>query len=953
MNVLKELNFQPSDFSSPKNNIFEYDSNLGHLYFIKMESDAKLKQQFYEIHRDIWNENKSEIFIAIIDENEIIICDSKTRPEQENPIDNVKLKSFDYGENTIEAQKYIEILKKENIDNGSFWEEISKFIRERKKEKKRSPIDDDLLKNLIELRKTLLEIFKDDIIDIPQKLIDRCLFIRFIEDRLGFNNLINILREQNARQLLNIFKYYNGALNGDLFEDDGIIISDPAVLQQLERVFGEYYVYSNRQQTLVPYKFDKIPILLISHIYEKFLKKDKIDREGIVFTPENIVDFIVDDVFESENVRNKARKGEIKILDSACGSGIFLVKSFEKLLTEREQNKGQLNLKERGKLLKECIFGIDLDQNALRVAAFSLYLKIFENVDSKIIKEEVFDRYDNNLEHFMFPGLRGKNLINANSIFDDVFSEKFDLILGNPPWGYKFENADKQKIDAKWGDIVSQYQSSQCFLHQTQVWMKEDTIVGMVVNISNFTNSRARKFRAKLMTTYSILKFITLTKIKEITFEESDEPACVLIFSMKKPESHVKFLIPELTQFSKLTEIISIRDNDIIELPQEKLKDDIYWHICLLGLNKYSNLIQKIEQNSLPIEKYCILKEGSHLYSTIKNVNIEDAKRKYESKEKLGSDYYPRVRSIRTVKPFLFKLYDLVYLKHGPHLHRPKSIKLFQGDKLILTRSWPLKVALVKETIIFDNNFDILKLREKVPKSYLHVFESILNSKLGFFYLDSLYRQRPEGNFSKVNKGSLNKFPIPNLEDKGNLINDIVKNIEDIRNGKNIENNRAQIDNLVFDLYELDYYEKMQVLDYYKLQTIGRKSLVLTEEDFNEYIDEFKDSFGFLIKEGHTLNAECYTSDFLGALIKFNFSSEEKKTQYDLSKSLKKLMGIIHKDKLNEIDYKSVLEENKLKFYTKNSLIIYKSNHLRDWTRTEAINDVKKEIEMIYGNLSD
>ena len=276
MNVLKELNFQPSDFVR-KNNILEYISNLGTLSFIKMERDAKLDEQFYDIHRDIWNENKSEIFIAIIDENEIIICDSKTRPEQENPIDNVKLTSFDYGENTVEAQKYIEVLKKENIDNGSFWEEMSKFIRERKKEQKRSPIDDDLLKNLIELRKTLQEIFKDDIIDIPQKLIDRCLFIRFIEDRLGFNNLINILKEQNAKQLLNIFKYYNGALNGDLFENDGIIISDPAVLLQLERVFGEYYVYTYGQQTLVPYKFDKIPILLISHIYEKFLKKDKID----------------------------------------------------------------------------------------------------------------------------------------------------------------------------------------------------------------------------------------------------------------------------------------------------------------------------------------------------------------------------------------------------------------------------------------------------------------------------------------------------------------------------------------------------------------------------------------------------------------------------------------------------------------------------------------------------
>ncbi len=947
MDVLKELNFQPSDFL-PKNNILEYVSNLGSLYFVKMESNVKLDEQFYDVHRDIWNENKSEIFITIIDENEIIICDSKTRPEQDNPIDKVKLTSFDYAENTAEAQKYIEVLKKENIDNGSFWEEISKFIQERK----RSPIDDDLLKNLINVRKTLQEIFNDDTKDIPQKLIDRCLFIRFIEDRLGFNKLKHTLKERNIEQLLNMFKYYNGALNGDLFEDDGIIITNPAVLQQLERVFGEYYVYSYGQQTLVPYKFDKIPILLISHIYQKFLKKDKIDREGIVFTPENIVDFIVDNVFESENVCNKARNGEIKILDSACGSGIFLVKSFEKLLAKREQDKGQLDLKEKGKLLKECIYGIDLDPNALRVAAFSLYLKIFENVDSKIIKEEVFDRYENSLEHFMFPGLRGKNLINANSIFDDVFGEKFDLILGNPPWGYKFENAEKQKIDAKWGDSVSQYQSSQCFLHQTQVWMKEDTIVGMVVNISNFTNFRAREFRAKLLTTYSILEFITLTKIKEITFEESDEPACVLIFTVKKPVSYVKFLIPELTQFSKLTGIITIRDNDIIEFPQEKLKDDIYWHICLLGLNKYLNLIKKIEQNALPLEKYSLIKEGSHLYSTIKNVNIEDAKRKYESKEKLGTDYYPRVRSIRTVQPFLFKLVDLVYIKHGPHLHRPKSIKLFQGNKLIITRSWPLKLALVEETIIFDNNFDILKLREEVPKSYLYAFEAILNSKLGFFYLDSLYRQRPEGNFSKVNIGSLNRFPIPNLEEKGNVIEDIIKNIENIRNGKDIENNRAQIDNLVFDLYELDYYEKMQVLDYCMLQGRRSRSLV-EEEDFYEYVKEFQDSFSSLIKEGYTLNAEFYTSDFLGALVKFSFCKQNEKPRYNQSESLKKLIDIIQKDRLEKVDYKSMLEEKEMKLYDKNTLIIYKSNHLRDWTRTEAINDVKEEVGVIYRTLLD
>jgi hypothetical protein len=899
------------------------------------------------------NFQQSDIFITIIDESKIIICDSKTRPERDNPIEKVKIKSFDYGENTVEARKYRELLKKENIDTGVFWEEISRFIIERKKRKKRSPIDEDLLDNLTKRREKLQEIIKKDTKNISQKLIDRCLFIRFIEDRFGFDNLKHVLEGGNVDQLLSLFTYYNEALNGDLFDKDDIHITDSSILNELDKVFGNYYVYSNGQRTITPYKFDKIPILLISHIYQKFLKKDKKDREGIVFTPENIVDFMTSEVFESQDIVDKAQRGKIKILDSACGSGIFLVKSFERLLSERQRYlKKQLNIHEKTNLLKESIFGIDLDQDALRVAAFSLYLKIFEGIDSKTIKEEVFDRYERGLEHFMFPGLKEKNLINANALLDEVFDGAFDLILGNPPWGYKFDGDEKQKIDDKWGNAVSHYQSSQCFLHQTKVWMKEDTIVGMVVNISNFTNTRAIKFRTELLKNYSILNFTTLTKVKDIAFEESDEPACILIFTLKKSGSEIEFLIPELTQFSKLTGTITIRDDDRFKFLQEKLTDDIYWHISLLGLNKYLELIEKIEHKTTPLNEYSIIKEGSHFYSTIKHKDVESAKRKYESKEKLGPDYYPRIRSIRTVRPFLFNLPDdCMYIKHGPHLHRPKSIGLFRGDKLVITRSWPLKAAFVKDTLIFDNNFDILKLKERVPNGYLYVFEAILNSKIGSFYLGSLYRQRPEGNFSKVNKGSLERFPIPNLGGKGNIIEDIVKNIEKIRNEKNIEENRL-IDDLVFDLYDLDYYEKMQILDYDKLQNRRRKSLV-TGEDFDEYIDEFQNSFSFLIKEGYTLNAECYTSDFLGALIKFSFSKEKKTTQHNLSKSLKKLIDITQRDKLMEIDIKSMLEEKKVKFYDENSLIIYKSNHLRDWTRTEAINDVKEEIGVIYNHLPE
>jgi hypothetical protein len=967
MDVLKKLNFQQSDFSLPKANVFEYVSDLGSLSFIKMESNEELDQQFYDAHRDIWNENKSEIFVAIIDESNIIICDSKTRPKRDDPIKEVKIKSFGYGENTEEAQNYRELLKKENIDNGVFWEDISKFIREREKRKIRSPIDENLLDNLIKTREKLQKIIKNDTKNISQKLIDRCLFIRFIEDRLGSDKLKQVLKEPNVDQLLSLFKYYNEALNGDLFDEDDIPITDSSILNELDKVFGEYYVYSNGQRTLTPYKFDKIPILLISHIYQKFLKKDKKDREGIVFTPENIVDFMVSTVFGSQDIVDKAQKGKIKILDSACGSGIFLVKSFERLLTERQRYlKKQLNIHEKTNLLKESIYGIDLDQDALRVAAFSLYLKIFEGINSKTIKKEVFDRYEQGLEHFMFPGLKEKNLINANALFDEVFDDGFDLILGNPPWGYKFDDGEKQKIGDKWGKTVSQYQSSQCFLHQTKVWMNEDTIVGMVVNISNFTNTRAGGFRAKLLKTYSILNFTTLTKVKDITFEESDEPACILIFTLKKAGSEIEFLIPELTQFSKLTGTITIRNDDKFKFLQKRLKDDVCWHISLLGLNRYLDLIEKIEnkndffENVLRddnnychnLDYYSMIKKGACLYTRKTHGDIESAKRKYESNEKLGMDYYPMIRSTKAVQPFLFKKNDFKYIKYGSHLERERTIELFEGDKLVITRSWPLKAVYVKDTIIFSDSFNILKLRGGVNKNYLLIFEAILNSKLGFFYLDSLYRQRPEGNFSKVNKDSLERFPIPNLEDKGNIVEDIVKTIGKIRSGKNIEENRRRIDELVFDLYDLDYYEKMQISDYYNLQNRRRRSLV-TEKDFDEYIGEFQNSFSFLIKEGYTLNTEDYICDFLGALIKFSFSKEKVMPQHNRSKSLKKLIEIIQRDKLRIVDIKSMLEEKKVKIYNENRLIIYKSNHLRDWTRTEAMNDVKEEIGVIYNHLPE
>lgn len=949
--VLGNLNFTLSDFKQ-KDHSLEYQSNLGTINFVELigRTDAEIKDNFFISHSELWNENRSEIFVAIKG-TEIFICDSKTKPYFLDPIETAKIRSFGYGDNTPEAEHYLELLRKENIDSGYFWEEIYKFIRERK----RQPIDEDLLENLREKKEKISRYIRfGDRDETAQKLIDRCLFIRSVEDRINQNELKNLLRDMNVDGLLHLFEYYNECLNGDLFERNDITSDiDKRVLKELDDIFGEYYTYPSGQRTLAPYQFNKIPILLISHIYEQFLNPKRRQGEGIVFTPENVVEYIIEEVFKSNNIRTKIEEGNITVLDPSCGSGIFLVKFFERLIEEKERilNKS-LSLDEKTELLKNSVFGIDRDNKALRIAAFSLYLKIFEDINPNIIEEEVFKKHGEGKKHFMFPGLKDHNLILKNSLFDDIFLNKgFDLIFGNPPWGYRFTRDEKRMIDQKW-PAVADYQSSQCFLFKIIDWMKDDCIVGIVVNLSNFTNQKAEDFRKTLLEAYSINTFLNLIDLKKITFGANSEPACVLIFNKNRTyeENEIEFIIPDMTQFSKLTKIIVIREDNITKVPKILLVDDSYWHLCILGLNKYQKLIEHIEEGRSHFndysEKFTV---GVTLYSTETHRDINAARERYESNRKLNDNYYPLVQTFGSINPYLFRIPESYINYEDPSkFHRGVDIGLFIGNKLVIKlSSWPVKAFSVKGTVIFNNLFGIFKLKKKYPQNFLYLFEAILNSKLAYFYLATKHLQRPEGNFSKVNKKHIEEFPLPELNEER-----IIKNIEvlvsKIKNDKNIQKYQENIDDLVFELYNLDYYERRQIKDYYEF---WRRQDLVNGSDVEGYINEFVEGITPFIEEGYYLNAEAYICNFLGSLVKFNFDKNKQRIRIDESSELKKLLGIIQYQRIRDIGIGNILKEKELRMYDENVLYIYKSNHPKEWTRTKALDDVKREVGIIYQNL--
>jgi len=159
-------------------------------------------------------------------------------------------------------------------------------------------------------------------------------------------------------------------------------------------------------EALTNYDFSKIDEDIFREIYEEIVERKERHKAGEYYTPEWLVQLILNDVLTLW----KEKKVIPKILDPACGSGIFLYRAIRLLI-------------EKGVSLRDIIknvAGIDINPIATIITKANYLIGISDLIEDS--------------EEITLP-IYTKDCLKSPDLFDyDIKIEKYDTIIGNPPW---------------------------------------------------------------------------------------------------------------------------------------------------------------------------------------------------------------------------------------------------------------------------------------------------------------------------------------------------------------------------------------------------------------------------------------------------------------------------------------------------------------------------------------
>jgi SAM-dependent methyltransferase len=950
---------------------------------VQFTPDAKRKH-----HSFVWNQGLVPLLIFLTPER-VEVHSTVKRPHKESDQGLFKgdlpslIPNLGNIAEVLEAAKLVR-----SIETGTFFQDNASFFPANE------TVDRCLMENLKYTARKLTTTGSWSL-SRAHALLGRALFISFLQQRKfikpdyypdGTETLLDILRRPRVDEIKRLlyrefFQCLKREFNGTMF-DAGLADEERHINKAHLDILRDFLSgddMKSGQMTLdfQTYDFRFIPVETISAIYEQFMKDGDLKKkreEGAYYTPRHLAETTLHMALDGR-YDTAAR---CKVLDPACGSGIFLVAMFnlfaEIWLQGNRNSRKQTRAQALLGILQRQIRGVDRNPDACRIAAFSLYLALFEKLrpmDIEEFKEKVRQgpflplllwTADEQIESPVI--LQGDFLKDSLPLGDD-----FDFIIGNPPWESR---GDKQ--------IALQFaKRSPDFLR--------DGGIGCLLLPSTITVNRHGTLDGAWFRAVTVEKIVQLADFRRVLFEAKHP--CFIIRFVKAPptlEHIVIYETPKLNRFDRQSGVFVVEPDDQKFISQHEILEaslsgglQKIWTRKFWGTPRDESFLRRLDFYPR-LSDY--VGNGKKWHEGVGFKPFYPGASQGEPKPikpwRLSDDYiendsqFPQLALTKANFTSLKTgLDNSVHQKRRipaslEFLHRKPADTVFQGPMLLFSEGFT-KFAFCHDRVLFQNSLRSIKARNSADADLLRFLTAVLGSRL------MRYHAFHSGSSNGIEREKLHLYEILNLpfalpEDElapheaDEIIREaagIIKHLEradEERKAEDVNSARQALQPLVERYFGVTDAERILIDDTLRISqpSIHRPSLdgdipslaFPESEDRKRYADTLCDVLNRRArKEGIKISAEAMASKELGLILFTVLFSDTRRPYAEVGGDLElwKALDSVATAAKHRTGSFSYLRG--FRYFEPDRLHLLKPATMRNWCRTAALNEADAIFE--------
>ena len=654
----------------------------------------------------------------------------------------------------------------------------------------------------------------DLLIEKGQKVVDRIIFSCFCEDKklLPAGTLQDLAKRVSAsyspawqvfqgffqaidkgNPKLEILEGYNGGLFANDKRLNSLKIDNEPLNSLLE--LGRYDFEDDLSVNILGHIFEQ-SITDLEDIKDKIRKsqgkiadvggESKRKKDGVFYTPDYVVSYMVENTLGAylreieESIKDELglkegiikrnyekREAEvynrykdvlnnIKVLDPACGSGAFLVGVFDFLLKEHTRvGKILKTLFDTTEIYKEIlqnnIYGVDLNQESVEITKLSLWLKTAQ-------KNKKLNNLDNNIKcgnSLIENEIAKEKAFSWGNEFPNIISKGgFDVVVGNPPWGASFTDAEKDFLKSNYPhSSVGKVDSYKYFYEKAISLTRKNGYLSFITPNTFLYNIQSKSIREAILNNCQIDEAIELRKN---IFEDAPDVVPAILKLKKEPSNQhtvdVKVAYPNI----KITDLASNEWELSYSIDETSFKNDSDRKINLRQDIKFLEIKHKLSTLDT-VGTFFDTKQGTKPYGSKQNKSVE----------LIGKDItqkgWDKAVNGRNLSPYHID-YEDDYVKNCDELHSKIPQRVLDGDKIYFQRM--RKISLFPRIVAaFDKGeyhglytCSVIYPKEGLLQGFsLKSLLCILNSKLinlWYKYFDTDV---------EIKLDSVQKVPVPSL----------------------------------------------------------------------------------------------------------------------------------------------------------------------------------------------